>query len=106
MAEVARESCERAYVISSLESPSAERIAKLVRAHWSVENRVHWLLDVAFGEDACRARLANAAENLSRVRRVNLMLLKKEKSCKLGIANKRRKCSYERDYLLKVLAVC
>jgi len=96
-------STERRYFISSHSGRCAQKIATLVRNHWRVENELHWTLDVCFNEDSCRVRAANAAENLARMRRVTLMLLKSEKTCKLGIKTKRRKAGYQRDYLLKVL---
>lgn len=96
-------STERRYFISSHSGRCAQKIATLVRNHWRVENELHWTLDVCFNEDSCRARAANVAENLGRMRRVTLMLLKSETSCKLGIKTKRRKAGYQRDYLLKVL---
>ena len=96
-------SVERRYFLSSHPGRCAQKLACLVRNHWKIENQVHWLLDVCFNEDSCRVRVGNAAENLARLRRVGLMLLKNEKSCKLGIKTKRRKAGYQRDYLLKVL---
>jgi len=96
-------SVERRYFISSHKVCSAQKIATLVRNHWRVENEVHWVLDVCFNEDSCRVRSGYAAENLTRLRRVGLVLLKNEKSCKLGIKTKRKKAGYQRDYLLKVL---
>ena len=96
-------STERRYFISSHPGRCAQKIATFVRNHWRVENELHWTLDVCFAEDSCRVRVANAAENLARLRRIALMLLKSEKSCKLGVKGKRAKASYQRDYLLKVL---
>lgn len=96
---------ETAYAISSLPAMNAQRIATAVRNHWRVENQFHWTLDVAFREDDCRLRVDNAAENLSRVRRIALMLLKQEKTAKMGIKGKRAKCGYQRDYLLTVLGI-
>jgi predicted transposase YbfD/YdcC len=96
-------SLERRYFISSHSGLCAQKIAMLVRNHWKIENQVHWIMDVCFNEDSCRIRSQNAAENIARLRRVGLMLLKNEKSCKLGIKTKRRKAGYQRDYLLKVL---
>ncbi len=61
------------------------------------------MLDVCFGEDNSRVRIANAAENLSRVRRIALMLLKQEKTVKMGVKGKRMKAAYDKQYLLKVL---
>ena len=100
-----RTSREECLVISSLPGRCAQRIAQVVRNHWRVENELHWTLDVAFNEDACRIRVENAAENLSRVRRIGLMLLKQEKTAKMGIKSKRAKCGYQREYLFKVLGI-
>ena len=96
---------ERRYCISSRVGECAQTIGVLARNHWSVENNPHRMLDVAFGEDDCRVRIGNAAENLSRVRRVALILLKREKSRKLGVKSKRKKAGWERRYLLTVLGI-
>ena len=58
---------------------------------------------MGFNEDQCRVRIENAAENLSRIRRISLVLLKNEKTCKLGIKSKRSKAGYDRSYLLRLL---
>src|SRR6218665_1302746 len=78
-------SVEGGSYISSLPAKPAA-LGKIVRAHWGLENRMHWVLDVAFGEDECRIRAGNAAHNLSILRRIALNLLKNEKTCKLGVA--------------------
>lgn len=96
-------SVESRYFLFSHEDASARLIGGYVRGHWSVENNLHWILDVAFNEDQSRARAGHEAENLSRVRRAALNLLKQEKSCKNGIAKKRLKAGWDTDYLLKVL---
>ena len=96
-------SIERRYFISSRVGEVAQVIGVLARNHWSVENNLHWMLDVAFGEDASRMRVGNAAENLSRVRRIALMLLKREKTAKVGVKARRKKAGWDCDYLLKVL---
>jgi len=95
---------ERRYFISSHDGRCAQKIGALVRNHSQVENGLHWALDASFREDDCRARVANAAENLSRVRRIALMLLKQEKTVKLGIKSKRLKAGWDRDYLVLGLA--
>ena len=77
--------------------------SRLFTYHWRVENELHWTLDVSFNEDQCRVRVENAAENLARIRRISLLLLKKEKTCKLGIKSKRAKAGYDRNYLLTIL---
>ena len=77
----------------------------MVRNHWAVESRLHWSLDVCFGEDQSRARIHNAAENLSRVRRIALMLLKRGHLTKVGIKSKRLMAGWDEAYLLKVLGI-
>jgi predicted transposase YbfD/YdcC len=98
-----RTSVERRYYISSRCGTDAEAMAEVVRDHWGIENRVHWQLDVSFNEDQCRVRTGHAAENLSRLRRMALNLLKQEKSAKVGIKGKRLKAGWNPNYLLKVL---
>ena len=94
---------ERHYFLSSPPGHGAQRLGTLIRHHWSVAAQLHWSLDVCCHEDACRVRIANAAENFSRLRRIALMLLKQEKTAKTGIAGKRLRAGWDRDYLLKVL---
>jgi len=98
-------STERRYFLSSLPARTAQRIAQIVRKHWRVENELHWCLDVCFGEDNSRVRIGHAAENLSRVRRLALTLLKQETSAKIGIKAKRLKAGWNHKYLLKVLGI-
>lgn len=66
------------YYISSLspEHVSAKRFGALIRAHWSIENNLHWVLDVTFKEDACR--IAKAAKNYGVLRKMALNLFKKD----------------------------
>ncbi len=95
---------ERCYHIGSLDRRSkAKRLAGLVRGHWGVENKLHWQLDVSFGEDQRRIRKDHAAENFSRICRLSLNLLKNEKTAKCGVAAKRKRCGWDNDYLLKVV---
>ena len=90
------------YYISSLAAP-AERLLKVVRAHWSIENSLHWSLDVTFGEDRCRIRKDHAPQNMATLRQVSHNLLKNERSLKVGIQGKRLQAGWKEDYLLKVL---
>jgi predicted transposase YbfD/YdcC len=91
------------YFISSLDS-DAKLIMHAARTHWGIENKVHWILDIAFREDDCRVRKGNGAENFAVLRHLALNLLKHEKSLKCGIKAKRKKAGWDHDYLLKVLA--
>jgi len=98
-------SIERRYFISSLPARTAQRIAMAVRKHWRVENELHWSLDVCFNEDQSRARIKNAAENLSRVRRIALTLLRQDASDKVSLRRKRLHASWDQKYLLKILRI-
>jgi predicted transposase YbfD/YdcC len=91
------------YFISSLES-NAEKILRAKRSYWGIENRLHWVLDIAFNEDRSRVRKDNAPQNFAVLRHMALNLLKQEKSAKGGIKAKRLQCGWNVDYLLKVLA--
>ena len=90
------------YYISSLLS-NAERILQAVRKHWSIENKLHWVLDVALNEDRSRVRKDQAPENLAVLRHIALNLLKQEKTAKGGIHAKQFQAALKEDYLLKVL---
>lgn len=97
-------STARRYYISTLDGQDPKGTQAYVRGHWGVENKLHWLLDVAFHEDDARNRIRNSAENLSRIRRVALNLLSRERTCKVGIEGKRLNAALSQEYLLRVLA--
>ncbi len=86
--EDGKTSTQTRYYISSLSNDARVLLAS-VRAHWGIENSVHWVLDVTFGEDNSRVRKGNASENLSILRRFALNLLKRETTSKSSIAAKR-----------------
>ena len=60
-------------------------MAGVSRSHWGVENRFHWILDVALNEDNCRIRSDNAPQNFTVLRHIAVNLLKSEKTEKLGV---------------------
>jgi len=99
-----KETIERRYYISSLDGEDADKFGNAIREHWSIENNLHWVLDVAFSEDNSRVRKENGAQNFSVIRQVALNLLNQEKSLKAGIKNKRLKAGWDEKYLLKILA--
>lgn len=82
---------------------SAKRFGGFTRDHWSIENNLHWQLDVTFGEDASRIRKRNGAANMSILRRTALSMLKNETSFKRGIKGKRVAAALDETYLEKVL---
>ena len=92
------------YFLSSLGGVgSAKKVLRTVRRHWEIENRLHWVLDVVFGEDGCRVRNNNAPENLATLRRLSLSLLQQEKQARLSLAMKRARAGWDESYLLQVL---
>ncbi len=90
------------YYISSLLT-QAKELQRAIRLHWGIENKLHWVLDVAFSEDASRKRAGNASQNFSILSKIALNLLKNETSERQGIKGKRLKAAYDQNYLLKVL---
>ena len=95
---------ERRYYLASLPL-GIETLARAVRGHWGVENKVHWIMDVCFREDQSRARAGYAAENLATLRRLALNLLKQEKTKKRGIRGKQLNANWDHAYLLRLLGV-
>ena len=96
-------SVHRRTFLSSIPDLAAQEAARIVRAHWQIENGLHWVLDIAFREDEARARKGHAAENLATVRSIALNLLKQETSSKRGIKTKRLRAGWDHRTLLKVL---
>ena len=94
---------ETRYFISSLDATNPKYLGHVVRAHWGIENNLHWVLDYAFDEDSQRTRMGNSAANMSIIRHISLNLLKSESTAKVGIKNKRLKAGWDNEYLLKVL---
>lgn len=105
----ARVTVERHYYISSIAFPggcdaaAAELMAGYIRGHWAIENNLHWQLDVSFREDERRIRKGHGAENFSRLSRIALNLLKRDKTVKAGIKGKRLKAGWDNDYLLQLI---
>ncbi|MFW6153874.1 MAG: ISAs1 family transposase [Planctomycetota bacterium] len=96
-------SAEDHYYISSLPAADPQKLLGSIRGHWSVENRLHWSLDISFADDDRRTRSGHGAENASRLARIALNLLKAETTLKAGIKSKRLMCGRDHDSLLKVL---
>jgi len=95
-------SIERRYYLSSLPS-RPRRFAQAVRRHWSVENALHWSLDVSFREDDSRIREGRGQENFALLRRIALSVLKRDTRTRPGIAIKRQRAGWDNDYLLQLL---
>jgi predicted transposase YbfD/YdcC len=93
---------QRHYLLSA--PLSAAALGRAVRGHWGIENRVHWVLDVSFGEDACRVRTDHGPQNLAVLRHAALNLLRLERSRKGSIATRRFAAALDETYLARVLA--
>lgn len=97
-----RESFDTRYYIAS-RYLSANRFADVVRGHWSIENSLHWVLDVVFDEDRSRARERRLADNLAWLRRLAVGLLKRHPG-KESIRCKMKMAGWNNDFLTEVLA--
>ena len=91
------------YYLSSLDG-NAKTALGVTRTHWSIENSMNWVLDVAFREDDSRVRKDFGPENLGILRRIALNLLKQETSLKVGVKAKRKAAGWDEAYLRQVLA--
>ena len=87
------------YFISSIANLSAERALAITRAHWRIENQLHWSLDVAFCEDDCRIYAENAAENLVVIRHIALNMLRSVQGLSGGISSKRNQAGSGQSHL-------
>jgi predicted transposase YbfD/YdcC len=90
------------YYISSAEF-SAEELAPAAKEHWSIEVKLHWKLNVALREDACRIHRGDAAKNFSKIRHVALNLLNGDKSYKASIQRKQERAERSESYLAQAL---
>ena len=88
--------------ISDEDYPKAAYFNMLARGHWSIENQLHWNLDVTFLEDACRARKGYAAPNLSTIRKLAMQIIKGHVD-KSSLKKRRFKASISNDYLTDML---
>jgi predicted transposase YbfD/YdcC len=99
---------ERRYYISS-RLMTAEAFAQAVRGHWGIENRLHWMLDVNFGEDAATVRKDFAADNLSRLKKIVLNVLRLETATaalgKLSLAKKRKLAAWDDSFRMTILGI-
>lgn len=95
-------STEARHYLSSLPADAAA-LGAAIRSHWGSENRLHWVLDVAFREDDCRVRVGHAPENLAIIRHFALNLLRKEPSRRASLATKRLCAALDDTYLRAVL---
>jgi predicted transposase YbfD/YdcC len=92
---------ETRYFIASV--AAAKAVGQAVRLHWGIENSLHWVLDIAFREDECRAREGHSAQNFAILRHLALNLLRQEQTTKIGVKAKRLKAGWDESYLSRIL---
>ena len=85
----------------------ADQLAAGVRAHWGIENRLHWVLDVSFGEDGKTVCKDNAPQNLSLLRKIvlNLIRLDKTDTTKASLRRKRKGAAWDDDIRMNMLGL-
>jgi predicted transposase YbfD/YdcC len=96
-------SIEDRYFITSAKHEDARKLADAVRAHWGIENGLHWVLDVTFNEDQSRIRIGHAAENLAAVRKMALNVIRNDQSKKDSVRGKRKRAGWDVAYLEDIL---
>jgi predicted transposase YbfD/YdcC len=92
------------YYISDEQETKAAYFCSLIRGHWSMENQLHWHLDVTFKEDACRARAGYASQNLSVLKKMALHIVSEQKD-KHSIRKRLYKAALDIGYLKKLLKI-
>ncbi len=95
------ESSVRYVVLSRVLTP--QRLAQVVRAHWSIENHLHWTLDIVFDEDDARTRKDNAPQNLAVIRRLAQNILRAHPLDK-PLASKMRKAKWNKEFFFELFA--
>ena len=90
------------YSISSLEGGTS-KLARSIRAHWRIENSLHWVLGMSMSEDACAIWKDNAARNMATLRGVAASLLQQERGSKRGVKARGKKVCPDDDHRLRAL---
>ena len=82
---------------------TVKRLAQAIRGHWSIENQLHWMLDVVFAQDSSRIRKGNGPEISSMLRQLALLILTQDTQLKGSIAGKRKRAGWNNDHLETLL---
>jgi len=99
--QAGRTTTERRYYLASAKM-DADVLAVAVRAHWGIENRLHWVLDVVFHDDLNRLRTQNGPRNMAVVKHMAMNLVRNP-SHKISLKNRRKKANLDPDYLEKLI---
>jgi predicted transposase YbfD/YdcC len=87
---------ETRYFLTTLKDVS--EFSVYVRKHWSIENNLHWSLDVCHREDSCQVRDANATKVLATMRKMAKFIIDKDKTSKVGQENRRKQAAWDHGY--------
>jgi len=98
-----KSSVKRRYYLSSRENPDPQFALKISRGHWGIENSLHWVLDVAFKEDACKVAKGNGANNLATIRKLALQAIREDKEIKGSFKLKIKAASWDDSFMRKLL---
>src|ERR671920_2100814 len=90
------------YFLTSCDDDAAV-LAQAIRRHWSVENGLHWVLDVTFREDDSRVRDRTAARNLAILRKIAINLMGRNRTSKISIRARRKQAAWNDEYMLALL---
>jgi predicted transposase YbfD/YdcC len=90
------------YFLTSCDDDPAV-LARAIRRHWSIENALHWVLDVTFREDDSRVRDRTAARNLALLRKIALNLIARDRGRRTSLRGKRKKAAWNNDYMLQII---
>jgi predicted transposase YbfD/YdcC len=93
---------ENRYYISSLETTPGHMLAA-IRSHWAIENTLHWVLDMSFGDDQCRIRKDNAPANMAIIRHCALNMIQQTKTKRQSVKRMRKKAGWDNDTLEAIL---
>ena len=94
--------CPRYFLTSCEDGPAV--LAPAIRRHWSIENALHWVLDVTFREDDSRVRDRTAARNLALLRKIALNLVAADRGRQTSLRGRRKKAAWNDDYMLRIIA--
>ena len=78
-------------------------LVRAIRRHWSIENALHWVLDVTFREDDSRVRDRTAARNFALLRKIALNLVTKDRGSRTSVRGRRKKAAWNDDYMLRII---
>lgn len=94
---------QRRYYLCSIANATAQQVLHWSRNHWGIENNLHWVLDVAFGEDSSKVNRGQGAINLATVRKLAMRVIQEDKQMKGSFKTKRKVAGWNDDYMKSIL---